>query len=169
MRAVRAFGLLEYSRSRARSWSCDESCGERSASGSALTNAGSRPQGAGRFYPTKKQVLMRKAHRCDARGAGPWPTRCTPKVRTAREPPGTKRPLRRAPWRTQRIRFCIPLKSRFSRARRTEPMCTGVHEAPWNAAREVLPPSSWRGSRYRGCRRASSPAAASRWTTATRR
>ena len=35
------------------------------------------------------------------------------------------------------MRFRIPLKRGFSRVRRTEPMCTGVHEAPWNAAREV--------------------------------
>ena len=36
--AVRAFGLLEYSRSSARSWSCDESRGERRGRGSATSH-----------------------------------------------------------------------------------------------------------------------------------
>ena len=64
---------------------------ERSGRGSALTNAGSRPQGAqGRCvldvrevlwnaadevpHPAKTRVLTRKAHGADVRGAGLWPT-----------------------------------------------------------------------------------------------
>ena len=53
--------------------------------------------------PTKKQVLRRKAHRCDVRGAGLWPTGVL-------QPPGTELILRRVPWRTQRMRF-RPLKA----------------------------------------------------------
>ena len=105
--------------------------------------------------PTKTRVLMRKAHRCDARGAGPWPTRCTPKVRTAREVPRTERSSRRLPRRARRIRF-RPYKRGFWPARRREAMrtrCTpkvrtareppdterSLRRAPRNAAGQVPP------------------------------
>ena len=52
---------------------------------------------------------------------------------------------------TQRIRFRNPSKRRFSGARRTGAMCTGVHERLWNAAPEVLQLPSWR-TPGRGCR-----------------
>ena len=56
-----------------------------------------------------------------------------------------------------------PLKRRFSGARRTEPMCTGVHEAPWNAAPEVLHHSTRPSRARQGRLRGSSPSAHVPW------
>ena len=89
-----------------------------------------------------------------ARRTGAMRTRCTPQVRTAREPPDTEHPLRRVPWRTQRIRFRYIYKRGFSSARRREAMrtrCTPqvrtareppdtehpLRRVPWNAAGQV--------------------------------
>ena len=165
---------------------------------------------------------MHKAHGTVVRGAGPWPTRRTPKVRTAREVPCTERPSRRVPWRTRHIRFrpfkkqVLTRKAHEADVRGAGLWPTGVHEAswnaahqvpliqmrvlvrkapegsaplkagsdaqgargrcvldvrevPWNAAHQVLHHPTRHDSRYRGCRRVSSPAATSRWTKARRR
>ena len=89
-----------------------------------------------------------KARDADVRGAGLWPT-------GVHEAPCMERSSRQVPWRTRRrLRFCITQKRRFWPARRTEPLCTGVHEAPWNAAGQVLHhstrPSRARRGRLRG-------------------
>ena len=107
-------------------------------------------------HPTKTRVLMRKARDADvywstlgiAHGAG---LATSPVENAACEVPPllTRVLMRKAPggdvyWSTlasreRSGRGSASTKSGFSRARRTEPMCTGVHEAPWNAAREVPP------------------------------
>ena len=61
--AVRAFGLLEYSSLPARSALHDESRGERSGRGSALSKAGSDAQGAqGRCVLNVRETLRNAAH-----------------------------------------------------------------------------------------------------------
>ena len=52
------------------------------------------------LLPTSRRTRFRPYKRgfWPARRTGAMRTRCTPKVRTAREPPDTERSVRRAPW-----------------------------------------------------------------------